>query len=383
MNRKILKAKNIILKDRVVEDKYLIIEDEKITDIVDDISEDDDFIDYSKYTIAPGFVDTHIHGYNNHDFMDKDKEAVFKISEGVVENGVTTFLATTLTGSEEDLTEVCKVVGENYKDVKGAKIAGIFLEGPFLSLKYKGAQNPKYIIDADIDMLKNWQKVSGGIVRKIALAPEKKGAEEFIKEARKLGVYVALGHSDGSYEDAYKAVQAGASIFIHTYNAMSPLHHRKPGMVGAALSLDDVFAELICDGHHVHPAAANVVMKARGKDEVVLITDCMMAGGMPEGPYKLGELDVEVKDGTARLKEGNLAGSILKLKDAVKNVVDWGIASPFEAIQMASQVPAISVGIEDRAGIIDRGRFADITVIDEDLDIVATYVDGDLKYERK
>lgn len=383
MNRKILKAKNIILKDRVVEDKYLIIEDEKITDIVDDISEDDDFIDYSKYTIAPGFVDTHIHGYNNHDFMDKDEEAVFKISEGVVENGVTTFLATTLTGSEEDLTEVCKVVGENYKDVKGAKIAGIFLEGPFLSLKYKGAQNPKYIIDADIDMLKNWQKVSGGIVRKIALAPEKKGAEEFIKEARKLGVYVALGHSDGSYEDAYKAVQAGASIFIHTYNAMSPLHHRKPGMVGAALSLDDVFAELICDGHHVHPAAANVVMKARGKDEVVLITDCMMAGGMPEGPYKLGELDVEVKDGTARLKEGNLAGSILKLKDAVKNVVDWGIASPFEAIQMASQVPAISVGIEDRAGIIDRGRFADITVIDEDLDIVATYVDGDLKYERK
>lgn len=383
MNRKILKAKNIILRDRIVEDKYLIIEDEKIIDIVDNISKDENFIDYSKYTIAPGFVDTHIHGYNNHDFMDKEDEAVFKISEGVVENGVTTFLATTLTGSEDDLTEVCKIVGENYKDVKGAKIAGIFLEGPFLSLKYKGAQNPKYIIDADIDMLKNWQKVSGGIVRKIALAPEKKGAEEFIKEARKLGVYVALGHSDASYEDAYKAVQAGASIFIHTYNAMSPLHHRKPGMVGAALSLDDVFAELICDGHHVHPAVANVVMKARGKDEVVLITDCMMAGGMPEGPYKLGELDVEVKDGTARLKEGNLAGSILKLKDAVKNVVDWGIASPFEAIQMASQVPAISVGIEDVAGIIDRGRFADITVIDEDLDIVATYVDGDLKYERK
>lgn len=383
MNRKILKAKNIILRDRIVEDKYLIIEDEKIIDIVDNISKDENFIDYSKYTIAPGFVDTHIHGYNNHDFMDKEDEAVFKISEGVVENGVTTFLATTLTGSEDDLTEVCKIVGENYKNVKGAKIAGIFLEGPFLSLKYKGAQNPKYIIDADIDMLKNWQKVSGGIVRKIALAPEKKGAEEFIKEARKLGVYVALGHSDASYEDAYKAVQAGASIFIHTYNAMSPLHHRKPGMVGAALSLDDVFAELICDGHHVHPAAANVVMKARGKGEVVLITDCMMAGGMPEGPYKLGELDVEVKDGTARLKEGNLAGSILKLKDAVKNVVDWGIASPFEAIQMASQVPAISVGIEDVAGIIDRGRFADITVIDEDLDIVATYVDGDLKYERK
>src|SRR5699024_7412547 len=253
--------------------------------------------------------------------MDKDKEALYKISEGIVENGVTTFLATTLTGSEDDLTEVCKIVGENYDKVDGAKIAGIFLEGPFLSLKYKGAQNPKYLVDADIDMLKTWQEASGGIVRKIALAPGKKGAEDFIRQAKDMGVYVALGHSDASYEEAYNAVKAGANIFIHTYNAMSPLHHRKPGMVGAALSLDDVFAELICDGHHVHPAAAKVVMKARGKDEVVLITDCMMAGGMPDGPYKLGELDVDVKDGTARLKEGNLAGSILKLKDAVKNVV--------------------------------------------------------------
>lgn len=383
MTRKILKAKNIILKDRVVENRYLIIEDKKIIDIVDEIPEDEEFIDYSEYTLAPGFVDIHIHGYKNHDFMDKDKEAVYKISEGIVENGVTTFLATTLTGSEDDLTEVCKIVGENYDKVDGAKIAGIFLEGPFLSLKYKGAQNPKYLVDADIDMLKTWQEASGGIVRKIALAPEKKGAEDFIRQAKDMGVYVALGHSDASYEEAYNAVKAGANIFIHTYNAMSPLHHRKPGMVGAALSLDDVFAELICDGHHVHPAAAKVVMKARGKDEVVLITDCMMAGGMPDGPYKLGELDVDVKDGTARLKEGNLAGSILKLKDAVKNVVQWGIASPFEAIQMASQVPAMSIGIEDRAGIIDKGRFADIAVLDEDLDIVATFIDGELKYDRK
>lgn len=383
MTRKILKAKNIILKDRVVENRYLIIEDKKIIDIVDEIPEDEEFIDYSEYTLAPGFVDTHIHGYKNHDFMDKDKEAVYKISEGIVENGVTTFLATTLTGSEDDLTEVCKIVGENYDKVDGAKIAGIFLEGPFLSLKYKGAQNPKYLVDADIDMLKTWQEASGGIVRKIALAPEKKEAEDFIRQAKDMGVYVALGHSDASYEEAYNAVKAGANIFIHTYNAMSPLHHRKPGMVGAALSLDDVFTELICDGHHVHPAAAKVVMKARGKDEVVLITDCMMAGGMPDGPYKLGELDVDVKDGTARLKEGNLAGSILKLKDAVKNVVQWGIASPFEAIQMASQVPAMSIGIEDRAGIIDKGRFADIAVLDEDLDIVATFIDGELKYERK
>lgn len=139
------------------------------------------------------------------------------------------------------------------------------------------------------------------------------------------------------------------------------------------------FAELICDGHHVHPAAANVVMRARGKDEVVLITDCMMAGGMPEGEYKLGDFDVHVEGGTARLHDGSLAGSVLRLEDAVKNVIKWEIATPFEAVQMASQVPARSVGIEDTAGIIDIGRDADINIMNDKAEIIATYIDGELR----
>ncbi|WP_100065846.1 N-acetylglucosamine-6-phosphate deacetylase [Miniphocaeibacter massiliensis] len=377
-----LKVKEIFLKDRTEENKIIEIVDGKIKAFLDEVPVGKRFMDYSDYIAAPGYVDTHIHGYGGHDIMDGEKESVLEISKGIVKTGITTFLATTLTASQEDLDKACKVVGEVYKDVKGAKIAGIFLEGPFFTEKYKGAQNPEYMSAPNYEKLKKWYDLSNGIVRKIAIAPELEGTEEFVKKAKELGVYVALGHSDATYEEAYDAVMAGASIFVHVYNGMSPLHHRKPGMVGAALSLKDVFAELICDGHHVHPAAANIVMKARGKDEVVLITDCMMAGGMPEGEYKLGDFDVHVKDGTARLDSGSLAGSVLRLEDAVKNVIKWGIATPFEAVQMASQIPAKSVGIDDEAGIIDIGRYADINIMDDSASIIATYINGELKASR-
>jgi len=199
---------------------------------------------------------------------------------------------------------------------------------------------------------------------------------DFIKKANAMGVYVALGHSDASYDVAIDAVDAGANIFVHTYNGMSGLHHRNPGMVGAAMN-SEAISELICDGHHVNPVSANILMNIKGRDHIALITDCMAAGGMAEGDYKLGEYDVIVKDGTARLKEGgSLAGSILKLKDAVKNVVDWDIADVFEAIQMASLIPAKSVGIDDVCGKLKTGYAADFIVLDEDLELKATYIDG-------
>ncbi|MDL2310563.1 N-acetylglucosamine-6-phosphate deacetylase [Peptostreptococcaceae bacterium OttesenSCG-928-C18] len=377
-----LKVKEIYLKDRIEKDKVIEIENGKIKAFLDEVPKGQRFMDYSEFIAAPGYVDTHIHGHGGFDIMDGKKESVFEISKGVLETGVTTFLATTLTASQETLDTTCKIVGEVYKDVEGAKIAGIFLEGPFFTEKHKGAQNPEYMSAPSFDKLKKWYQLSNGIVKKIAIAPELEGAEEFVKKAKDLGVYVALGHSDATYEEAYNAVMAGASIFVHVYNGMSPLHHRRPGMVGAALSLKDVFAELICDGHHVHPAAANVVMKARGKEEVVLITDCMMAGGMPEGEYKLGEFDVHVENGTARLDDGSLAGSVLRLEDAVKNVIKWGIATPFEAVQMASQIPAKSVGISDEAGVLDIGRYADINIIDDSAEVIATYLNGELRVSR-
>lgn len=367
-------ADYIILEDKVLENYYMEVEDGKIKSFSKEKPED--YEDLGEI-IAPGLVDTHIHGYHGEDIMDAKKGALEIISKGLLETGVTSFLPTTLTDSAEKLDEACRVVGEEYKQVTGAKIRGIFLEGPFFTEKYKGAQNEKYMSDPDIEKLKKWKDLSDGLVNKIAIAPERAGVADFIHKANTMGVTVALGHSDANYEDAMAAVDEGANIFVHTFNGMSGLHHRNPGMVGAAMN-SEAISELICDGHHVNPASANILMNAKGRDKIALITDCMSAGGMADGDYKLGEFDVIVKDGTARLKDGgNLAGSILKLKDAVKNVVDWQIADVFEAIQMASLIPAKSVGIDDVCGKLKIGYDADFIVLDEDLNLEATYLDGE------
>ena len=375
-------AKQIVLDDQVIDKAYLTIEDGKFGPILMEEPQDAPIKDYSQSIVAPGLVDTHIHGYKSHDVMDNDFEGIKVISEGLLSCGVTSWLPTTLTSSAELLNDVCETIGNHYQEVIGAKIRGIFLEGPFFTEKYKGAQNPKYMSDPSVDKLAKWHELSQGLVNKIAIAPERKGVKEFIEFAKSKGVYTALAHSDATYEEAAAAVDAGANIFVHIYNGMSGLHHRKPGMVGAALSLDKVFAEMICDGHHVHPAAARVVTRARGPKETVLITDCMRAGGMGEGQSRLGEFEVVVKDGTARLKDtGNLAGSILELKQGVKNVVDWGLVSPAEALRMASLTPAQSVGIESVCGRIAPGYEADFIVVSDQLELEATYLDGELRYQ--
>lgn len=377
----LIKVKEVYLEDRILSPAYIEIEDRKFKHILDESeykrgNKFEEYQDYGTYIAAPGYVDTHIHGYAGSDIMDCDPDGLKNISKELAKIGVTSFLPTTLTASREQLKEACRVVGENYKDLEGAKVRGIFLEGPFFTEKHKGAQNPIYFSDPEINLLKEWKEVSNGLVNKIAIAAERNGVFEFIQECKKIGVKVALGHSDSNYEDAYRAVMAGADIFVHTYNGMSPLHHREPGMVGCCLSTDGTYAELICDGHHVHPASAKIVKKAKGYEKVVLITDCMMAGGLKEGMYKLGEFDVVVKDGTCRLKSGSLAGSILEMRRAVKNVVDWGIASKFEAIMMASLIPAKSVGIDNICGKIKEGYEADFNLLNDDLSVYKTFIDG-------
>ncbi len=338
-------------------------------------------VNYTGKWIAPGLVDTHIHGYLNHDVMDNDFDGIKAMSEGLLSCGVTSFLPTTLTASKELLKDVAQTIGDHYQEVKGAKIQGIYFEGPFFTEKHKGAQNPDYFFDPDLAVFKEWQDAASGLIKKIALAPERNHAPEFVEAVTKEGVVVALGHSDATLEQAKQVVEAGASVFVHAYNGMSGFNHREPGMVGAALSLREIFAELICDGHHVHPKAADILMDACGRDHVALITDCMMAGGMPDGDYNLGEFPVVVKEGTARLQTGNLAGSILKLKEAIKNVVEWGIATPEEAIAMATLVPAVSCKIDETCGLIAKGRAADFIILNDKMDLEATYLDGVCRYE--
>lgn len=341
-----------------------------------------DIVDYSGKQIAPGLVDTHIHGFKGHDVMDNSVEGLEIIAQGILQGGVTSFLPTTLTASTEELDAVCQTIGEHAEQIKGANVRGIFLEGPFFNEKYKGAQNPKYMSDPSIEKLAKWQSLAQGKVKKIAIAPEREGSLEFIDYATKQDIRTAIAHTDATYEQCKAAVEHGANIFIHTFNGMRGLHHREPGVVGAAISLKDAFAELICDGHHVHPVSAGIVMDAHGREKTIFVTDCMRGGGMGDGDSKLGEFDVTIKDGTARLKSDNsLAGSVLELITAVQNVVKWGIATPEEAIHMASLAPAQSVGIDDVCGQIKETYAADFLVLDDALQLEKTYLSGECVYQ--
>lgn len=342
-----------------------------------------DILDYSGQSIAPGLVDTHIHGFGGADTNDRKIEGIVQtMSEGLLAAGVTSFFPTAVTTSHEELLEVADEIGSNVDKAAGAKIRGLFFEGPYFTEEFKGAQNPKYMRDPSYSELAEYGEAAKGLPIKIGIAPEREGSTAFVKEAVEHGFTIALGHSNATYADAVAAVQAGATMWVHAFNGMRGLNHREPGMVGAVFNLPNTYAELICDGFHVRPEACQILMREKGTDHVVLITDSMRAAGLSDGEYYLGEFPVIVKDGAARLKEGgNLAGSILLLKDAVKNVVDWQIATPAEAVKMASLNAAKSTKIDDVCGQIKEGLDADFIVLDEHLELVATYLDGEKRYQ--
>lgn len=342
-----------------------------------------EILDYSGQSIAPGLVDTHIHGFGGADTNDRKIEGIVQtMSEGLLAAGVTSFFPTAVTASHEELLEVADEIGSNVDKAAGAKIRGLFFEGPYFTEEFKGAQNPKYMRDPSYSELAEYGEAAKGLPIKIGIAPEREGSTDFVKEAVEHGFTIALGHSNATYADAVAAVQAGATMWVHAFNGMRGLNHREPGMVGAVFNLPNTYAELICDGFHVRPEACQILMREKGTDHVVLITDSMRAAGLSDGEYYLGEFPVIVKEGAARLKEGgNLAGSILLLKDAVKNVVDWQIATPAEAVKMASLNAAKSTKIDDVCGQIKEGLDADFIVLDEHLELVATYLDGEKRYQ--
>lgn len=376
-------AKKFFFVDKEEQAGYLTVENGKFGAFLTEKPSDAEVIDYSEYYIAPGLVDTHIHGFGGHDVMDNDADGLLAMSEKLLSTGVTSFLATTLTASTELLDAVCHTVAMQKGKETGAKIQGIFLEGPFFNPIYKGAQNPNYMDNPSIEKLDKWIENSKGLVNKIAIAPELEGTIDFIKYAKSKDVYVAIAHTNATYEEAVSAVDAGANIFVHVYNGMRGLHHREPGVVGAALLCKNVHDELICDGHHVHPQSAKLVMDCNSRENTVLITDCMAAGGCCDGQYKLGEFDVVVADGTARLKDnGSLAGSILQLYQGVQNVIKWGIAQPYEAFRMASYNAAKSVGLENQCGTLCENYPADFIVVDSAYNLVHTYLDGVKKYTK-
>ena len=337
--------------------------------------------DYTGSWIAPGMVDTHIHGFYNHSTTDNDPEGIDISSTELARRGTTSWLPTTFTDGVEQIKDACAAIAQADEgrgpDFCGARIQGIYLEGPFFTMKHVGAQNPAYLIDPSEEVFDQWQEAAGGRIVKSAMAAERDGAAAYAAALNAKGVVTSIGHSDATYDECIAAINAGASCFTHTYTGQRGLHHREPGVVGAAMSTPDTYAEIICDGKHVNPAAIKALLQAKGWQHTVLITDCLGCGGMPEGSYTSGGMDVIMKDNLCWLADGkSIAGSVLTLAQGVKNIVDWGIASADIAIRMATEVPARSAHIEDKCGSIMPGRDADFVVFDHELTLVETYVGG-------
>ncbi|MGO4543205.1 N-acetylglucosamine-6-phosphate deacetylase [Paenibacillus sp. 2TAB23] len=382
---------NIVLEDRVVYGS-VIVQNGKITQLVTEDSSNAaaiaaesglSTIDGENGYLLPGFIDVHVHGGFGADFMDADKGSFDTITRFHASQGTTGMLATTMTASKEAIEAVLHAVSDyRSTDMPYAALYGVHLEGPFISEKWPGAQNPAFIKTPQLEWMQQWQTAWPGLVRQLTLAPEKEGSIETIAWLAEQGIVTACGHTDAVYEEVIAAADAGLSQAVHTYNAMRGLHHREPGTLGAVLTDDRIAAELIADGVHVHPAAIRLLLAAKPAEKVILITDAMAAAGMPDGEYSLGGLAVVVKDGEARLREGDaLAGSCLTMIGALRFMREH-TALPLEQLsRLASGNAAKQLGMSELTGSIASGKQADLVWTDAELQIKQTWVQGRSVFE--
>ncbi len=380
----LIRCEQVLLEGKLLPAR-LCIRDGRIAQVGESLSSTDETpLELKGLTLLPGLIDSHIHGYAGYDTMDGDESALCAMSRALLEGGVTAFLPTTMTAFPEDIRKALSAVaGLVGAKTGGARILGAFAEGPFISEEHRGAQPLAAISPVDRNLLEYMVQASQKTLRKIILAPELEGAAALCESCRAQNIIPALGHSSATYDEAAAALKAGATVAVHTFNGMRGLHHREPGILGAVMADDGCYAELIFDGIHVHPQSAKVLLKAKGSDKVVLISDCMRAGGMSDGEYMLGDTRCFVKDGIARTAEGNLAGSTLKLIDAVKNMVEKLNTPLPEAVKMASENPAKELGLFDRYGSIAPGKAADLIAIDADFQLRWVMVDGEVVLDRR
>lgn len=358
-------------------DADLIIENGRISDITKNnkVPAADDVIDCTDCFILPGYIDIHTHGCAGYDNMDIGMEAMEAISSHMAYNGTTTYLPTIMTASQEIFIASAKNIRKFAESGRSsANIGGIYVEGPYFSEIYKGAQNPAYLRDPNIGEFEELYEASGGLLKIVSLAPERDGSMEFINAASKK-VRIAIGHTDADYETTIKAEHAGASQITHLFNAMRPMHHRQPNAIGAALD-SNMLLECICDGFHIHPAIIRSLFRAAA-DRIVLISDSLRPTGMPDGIYDSGGQDVKMYEGKLYLNDGSntIAGSSVHMADCVKRVVEFGISIE-EAVKAASFNPAVSAGLEDVTGSLKKGLRADILITDRQLNIKHVIIRG-------
>lgn len=343
-------------------------------------------IDNRDRLIVPGFIDMHIHGAAGHDLMEGTPDAVSAVAHYLARHGTTSFLATTVTASLErtlhaarGLAEIITASENSYGDsenIAGAQPVGIHFEGPFINIKKRGAHPASQIQKPSIETMTRILDAAGGAARVVTLAPELDGALAVLEYVRARGLRVGIGHSNASYEEAERAIAAGATHAAHFYNAMRPFGHRDSGIIGAVLTDDRVSAELICDGVHVEPTAIRLLVKSKGLGRVILVSDSLSGAGMPDGNYRLGNFTVHVAGGVCRTVEGNLAGSTITLDAAVRSLATFTGESYQACLACATLNPARLLGIGKQKGVIAPGADADLAVLDKNHYVTQTYVRG-------
>ena len=370
----IIQSKNVWI-DETFKEAQIELEGQKIKGIYP-YGEKEVDEDYDSLRIIPGLIDVHCHGFNGMDSNYATVEGFEHWIKTLPSEGVTSFLAATSTAPEENLLASQALIAELIENPRdGANLIGIHVEGPQINHDYRGAHNPYWIQKPNIEQFQRYQKAAKGHVMMICIACEQDDNFELTKYCVANRVRVVIGHTASKYQDCLNASAAGATSFTHTFNAMVGLHHREPGTVGAAMSMDNMYAELICDGVHVHFAAAKIVIRAKDKDKLILITDSVQIKGLKPGIYESPGRWVQIgEDGCGRLKDGRLAGSSNKLITMLKNAVVSCDAPLVKAINAATINPARFLGIDDNKGLIKEGYDADIIVIDDDYEVKQAYV---------
>ncbi len=379
----IITAGHLITPEKWIESPVVTVDEGTIVDVQPRSSMETPAgarkLDFPDLILAPGFIDIHIHGGAGHDVMESDESGRARFEAQLVKHGVTAYLPTTVTAPEDRILQALEFLGKAVQNGGGrgrAHPLGIHLEGPFISHAKRGVHPPANLVQPSPGALERFWQASQGTIRAMTIAPELPGAAETIRHARTLGVHSSLGHSNATYAEAQIGIAAGADHATHTFNAMRPLDHRDPGILGAVLENDGLSADIIADGIHVDPSIVRLFLRAKGNDKAVLITDAISATGMPDGAYKLGDFEVQVKDGRCE-SEGKLAGSVLTLDRAVRNVmsfVDWRLD---QAVKLVTLNPARLLGITDQRGIVAPGRRADLAVLNAEGQVVQTIIAGE------
>ncbi len=361
----------------------ITVEGERIV-ALDNREDGDTVLDLAGYTVLPGLIDIHIHGCGGHDTGEATEEALQAMSTCLVSRGVTSFCPTSMTLPFEELQRIFRNVADCCQKVNGAYIQGINMEGPYIAMSKKGAQNGAYVRNPDKEEFKRLQADCGGLVKLVDIAPECDGSKEFIEEIQPLCT-VSIAHTNANYDEACQAIEWGARHVTHLYNAQNGLTHRNPGVVGAVFDKTreyGVRAEMICDGFHIHPAALRIAFAQLGEDNSIIISDSMCAAGHADGEYDLGGQTVYVKGGIALLADGTIAASTSNVYEELRNVLRFGIPKK-QAIKSATINPARAIRVDHETGSIKEGKLADLLVVDDDFNIVMVIVRGKIKVDNR